>query len=34
MVKQAEYEKIAAKIDQQSIADQLIRLEPEIIAKY
>jgi hypothetical protein len=34
MVKQAGYEEIAAKIDQQSIADQLIRLEPEIIAKY
>ena len=34
MVTQAGYEEIAAKIDQQSIADQLIRLEPEIIAKY
>jgi len=34
MVKQAGYEEIAAKIDQQSIADQLTRLEPEIRAKY
>ena len=34
MVKQAGYEKIAAKIDQQGIADQLIRLEPEILARY
>ena len=34
MVKQAGYDEIAAKIDQQSIADQLTRLEPEILAKY
>jgi hypothetical protein len=34
MVKQAGYEEIAAKIDQQAIADQLTRLEPEILAKY
>ena len=34
MVKQAGYEEIAAKIDQQAIADQLNRLEPEILAKY
>jgi hypothetical protein len=34
MVKQAGYEEIAAKIDQQMIADQLTRLEPEILAKY
>jgi hypothetical protein len=34
MVKQAGYEKIAEKIDQQSIADQLTRLETEILAKY
>ena len=34
MVKQAGYEEIAARIDQQAIADQLIRLEPEILAKY
>ena len=34
MVKQAGYEQIAAKIDQQTIADQLSRLEPEILAKY
>jgi hypothetical protein len=34
MVKQAGYEKIAEKIDQQAIADQLTRLEPEILAKY
>jgi len=34
MVKQAGYEEIAGKIDQQSIADQLTRLEPEILAKY
>jgi hypothetical protein len=33
MVKQAGYEEIAAKIDQQAIADQLTRLEPEILAK-
>ena len=30
MVKQAGYEEIAGKIDQQAIADQLTRLEPEI----
>ncbi len=34
MVKQAGYEEIAERIDQQSIADQLTRLEQEIIAKY
>ncbi|HSF48284.1 MAG TPA: hypothetical protein VLA73_07975 [Burkholderiales bacterium] len=34
MVKQAGYEEIAEKIDQQAIADQLTRLEPEILAKY
>jgi hypothetical protein len=34
MVKQAGYEEIAEKIDQQAIADQLTRLEREIIAKY
>lgn len=34
MVKQAGYEEIAGKIDQQAIADQLTRLEPEILAKY
>jgi len=34
MVKQAGYEQIAARIDQQAIADQLTRLEPEILAKY
>ena len=34
MVKQAGYEEIAEKIDQQAIADQLTQLEPEIIAKY
>jgi hypothetical protein len=34
MVKQAGYEEIAATIDQQAIADQLTRLEQEIIAKY
>ena len=34
MVKQASYEEIAEKIDQQAIADQLTRLEPEILAKY
>ena len=33
MVKQAGYEEIAGKIDQQAIADQLTRLEPEILAK-
>ncbi len=34
MVKQAGYEEIAASIDQQAIADQLSRLEPEIRGKY
>jgi hypothetical protein len=34
MVKQAGYEEIAEGIDQQEIADQLTRLEPEILAKY
>jgi hypothetical protein len=34
MVKQAGYEQIAGSIDQQAIANQLIRLEPEILAKY
>ena len=34
MVNQAGYEEIAGKIDQQAIADQLTRLEPEILAKY
>ena len=34
MVKQAGYEEIAGKIDQQAVADQLNRLEPEILAKY
>ena len=34
MVKQAGYEEIAERIDQRSIADQLTRLEPEILAKY
>jgi hypothetical protein len=34
MVKQAGYEEIAERIDQQAIADQLTRLEPEILAKY
>jgi hypothetical protein len=34
MVKQAGYEAIAARIDQRSIADQLTRLESEILAKY
>jgi hypothetical protein len=34
MVKQAGYEEIAETIDQQTIADQLIKLEPEILAKY
>src|SRR4030095_6944845 len=32
MVKQAGYEEIAARIDQQAIVDQLTRLEPEILA--
>ena len=34
LVKQAGYEEIAARIDQQAISDQLTRLEREIIAKY
>ena len=34
MVKQAGYEEIAERIDQQVIADQLTRLEPEILARY
>jgi hypothetical protein len=34
MVKEAGYEEIAGKIDQQAIADQLTCLEPEILAKY
>lgn len=34
MVKEAGYQEIAGKIDQQAIADQLTRLEPEILAKY
>ena len=34
MVKQAGYEEIAGRIDQQAIADQLSRLEPEILAQY
>jgi hypothetical protein len=34
MVKQAGYEEIAERIDQQMITDQLTRLEREIIAKY
>jgi hypothetical protein len=34
LVKQAGYEEIAERIDQQAIADQLTRLEPEILAKY
>jgi hypothetical protein len=34
MVKQAGYEEIAERIDQQAIADHFTRLEPEIIAKY
>jgi hypothetical protein len=34
MVKQAGYEAIAETIDQQAVADQLTRLEREIMAKY
>jgi hypothetical protein len=34
MIKQAGYEEIAEKIDQQAIANQLTRLESEILAKY
>ena len=33
MVKQAAYEEIAERIDQQAITDQLTRLEPEILSK-
>jgi hypothetical protein len=34
MVKQAGYEEIAEKIDQEAIADRLTRLESQILAKY
>jgi hypothetical protein len=34
MVKQAGYEEIAERIDQQAIAERLNQLEPEILAKY
>ena len=34
MVKQAGYEEIAGRIDQQAMADHLTKLEPEILAKY
>jgi hypothetical protein len=34
MVKQAGYEQIAERIDQQAIANDLTRLEAEILAKY
>lgn len=34
MVKEAGYEEIAGKIDQGAIAEQLTRMEPEILAKY
>jgi hypothetical protein len=34
MVKQAGYEEIAGRIDQQALADHLTKLEAEIIAKY
>ena len=34
MVKQAGYDEIAERIDQQAIADQLTQLEGEILAKY
>jgi hypothetical protein len=34
MVKQAGYEEIAQRIDQQAITDRLTQLEPEILAKY
>jgi hypothetical protein len=34
MVNQAGYEEIAERVDQQAVADQLTRLEREIIAKY
>jgi hypothetical protein len=34
MIKQAGYEEIADRIDQQAIADRLTQLEQEILAKY
>jgi hypothetical protein len=34
MVRQAGYEEIAGRIDQQAMADHLTKLEPAIIAKY
>lgn len=34
MIKQAGYDEISERIDQQAITDQLTRLEREIIAKY
>ena len=34
MVKQAGYDEIAGRIDQQAMADHLTQLEPEILAKY
>jgi hypothetical protein len=34
MVKQAGYEEIAERIDQQAITDRLTQLEREILAKY
>ena len=34
LVKQAGYEAIANRFDQQAVADHLTRLEPEILAKY
>jgi hypothetical protein len=34
LVKQAGYGEIAEQIDQRAIAEQLTRLEPEILAKY
>ena len=34
LVRQAGYQEIAARIDQQAIADRLTRLESEILAKY
>jgi|SRR4051812_29457048 len=34
MVEQAGYEEIAATIDQKALADQLTRMEAEIVAKY
>jgi len=33
-VKQAGYEEIAERIDQQAITSDLTRLEPEILAEY